>query len=94
MQQNRTFLLTILVLVGAVVSSMGVVGPVSRAYASILGNLGSGYDDGKQQAIADWNSGKTFNDSCPYDALTYVSYCAGYAAGYNVGWQSEKNLQP
>jgi hypothetical protein len=58
MQENRTFPLRVLVLV--VVSALAIAlgsATVTKTYASYPGTFGSGYDTGKQQAIADWNNG-------------------------------------
>lgn len=87
MDMNEADILALVIAVGSVT--------VTTTYASIVGTFASGYDAGKQQAITDWNNGyRTANNSCPYDSLTYPTYCTGYVAGYAVGWQSEQNLQP
>jgi hypothetical protein len=53
--------------------------------ASILGNLGQGYDAGKEQAKSDWNDGKSSDSSCP-SGWTSWSWCTGYKAGYVKEW--------
>ena len=65
--QLRTFSLTVLVLV---VSSMGVVGSVTTAYASIVGNS-TDWNNGYQNGLA--NPGA----SCPSGHSDI--YCAGWA---------------
>jgi hypothetical protein len=65
------------------VSMLGLV-PVAKA--SIFGSFQQGYDTGKQNAMADRNN-DAYNDDCPYNALTYVSYCLGYKSGYFLDGQ-------
>ena len=92
MQENRTFPLRAWILV--LVSALAIaVGSVTTAHASYFGDAAQGYDQGKQNAINDWNNGNRTPDyTCPSGVST--TYCTGYVAGYTVGWNSEQNLQP
>lgn len=52
-----------------------------QAKASIAGNYGQGYDDGKNAAKANFPSSDA---SCPRDFLNNISYCTGYHTGFDI----------
>lgn len=57
------------------------------AHASIIGDFGIGYQDGKNQAYNDWYQGNGEDSSCPRSGEgDSLSYCSGYAIGYNGEW--------
>jgi hypothetical protein len=47
------------------------------------GDMGMGYQAGKEQALSDWNAGRTISSECPYTGVS-SSYILGYTAGYNT----------
>jgi hypothetical protein len=71
-----------------------LVGAISTittsAQASIIGNFGSGWDDGKAAADTAYNSGQTYDSSCPRDFIDNISYCTAYHGGYYDEWSALK----
>jgi hypothetical protein len=53
----------------------------TTAQASIFGNFGQGYDDGKQARKQSF--GSSTDALCPKDFGNNISYCAGYHAGFD-----------
>lgn len=65
---------TILAAIGLV--AIAVISTTGSVHASIIGNFGAGYDQGKADAY------NGYSESCPYDFSNNFSYCTGYHAGY------------
>ena len=74
------------IMLAATTTTMMVV-PIGIAHATIWGDLGMGYQDGKNQAYNDWYHGNGEDSSCPRSGESNsLSYCSGYAIGYNGEW--------
>jgi hypothetical protein len=80
------------IILAATTTTMMVV-PIGIAHASIWGDLGIGYQDGKNQAYNDF-SNHVYGDACPRDGIGTASYCAGYTLGYDVEMGAESQVQP
>jgi hypothetical protein len=72
----------ILVVLGLSILSI-VVATQQLAQASIFGDYEEGRSDGKSAARNDYNSGNSYDSSCPRPG---ISYCAGYKLGYSGVW--------
>ncbi|MFZ0513631.1 MAG: hypothetical protein WAM14_18640 [Candidatus Nitrosopolaris sp.] len=94
MQENRTFPLRACVLVLVLVSALAIaVGSATITHASIIGDFGIGYQDGKNKAYNDFPN--TDDDTCPYAGYAgYTSYCTGYIVGYDDELGTLQHAQP
>ena len=82
---------TIAVVIGLVWIAIMTVTPI--VHASIIGDFGIGYNQGKIDANSDWYAGRTMSDTCPYSGVS-ATYSAGYTAGYLWAWNGFSASQP
>src|SRR5207247_9956465 len=67
---------------------------VNVAYASILGDFGSGWNAGKSAAYRALYSGHQYDASCPTSYIDHKSYCTGYHSGYFEEWSALRGAHP
>jgi hypothetical protein len=65
---------------------------VNADASSIVGTFSDGYELGKKRGQAAYENGNGHNSKCPSNLSPSISHCAGYKAGYEVGWVSAANL--
>jgi hypothetical protein len=82
MIKNKTIMMVI-VLLALAVSTITVITPLGRAQASLPGQIGQGYDDGRAQARSDFAQGIR-HAVCPQGSD--FAYCQSWVFGYNRAW--------
>ena len=60
--------------------------------SSIIGTFSDGYEMGKEEGASDYDNGNKHNSKCPSNLKPSISHCAGYKAGYEVGWGAAAEL--